>query len=84
MRLKLYIPLPKSILEYSLIVTLCSNVMFLNQIALLVTVLRNIHYGILFTGKLMSMKMPLLETATKKIMISYAVSGFMLIKKSNT
>ena len=56
--------------------TLCVDVMFVNKVTLLITVSRTIHYRTVhgFT----SMKIPVLETAIKNIVKSYAVQGFMM------
>ena len=66
----------KSILEYSLTLTLYINVMFVNQVALLITVFRKIHYGTIHG--LTSMKILVLEIAIKNIVKSYAVKGIMV------
>ena len=71
-----HIPVPRSILERYKDVTICVDVMFVCQVAILVSVSQSIHYGTVHG--LPSMKIPIMEEAIKGIVKSYAVRGFLV------
>lgn len=70
------IPLPTNICKDYSTMTLCTNVMFVNTLALLIMVSRKIHFGTIH--ELTSMKIPVLETAINNIVKSYADRAFMI------
>lgn len=69
--------LQRNILKYYSPVTLYANVMFVNRVALLITVSRDIYYGTM--KGLIAIKIPVLEMTIKNFVKLYAVRGFVYI-----
>jgi hypothetical protein len=68
------VPLPKSVEDHYREVTLAVDVMHVNMIPFLVSVLRKIHYGT--AHAIHCMKIPVMEDAIKGIIKAYEVRGF--------
>ena len=68
------LPVPTTILDYYKNVELSVDVMHVNQVPLLVSVSKNIHYGTI--KALNSMKIPIMEEEIKRVIRMYAVRGF--------
>lgn len=71
--------LPKNIYEHYSIVIICVDVMFVNRVVLLIIVFRNIHNGTT-VYEFASMKIPVLETAIKNIIVKLYLAREFMVK----
>lgn len=70
------IPIPKTIEEHYMNLTIAADVMHVNQIPILATISRGVHYGTSTT--LPTMKLDDLEEALIGVMKAYALRGFIV------